>query len=132
MRIVAIGGGPAGLYFGILMKQAFPAVEIEILERNRPDDTFGFGVVFSDETLSFFDDADPASAARIRSRFRTWSEIETRFRGETIVSTGHGFAAIARTELLAILRQRAQSLGCTIRFEREVGAGAVLPEADLV
>ena len=123
MRIVAIGGGPAGLYFGILMKQAFPAVEIEILERNRPDDTFGFGVVFSDETLSFFDDADPVSAARIRDRFRTWTEIETRFRGETIVSTGHGFAAIARTELLAILRQRAQALGCTIRFEREVAAG---------
>ena len=63
MRIVAIGGGPAGLYFGILMKQAFPDVEIEILERNRPDDTFGFGVVFSDETLSFFEDADPDSAA---------------------------------------------------------------------
>ena len=132
MRIVAIGGGPAGLYFGILMKQAFPAVEIEILERNRPDDTFGFGVVFSDETLSFFDDADPVSASRIRHRFRTWTEIETRFRGETIVSTGHGFAAIARTELLAILRQRAQTLGCAIRFEREIAAGAELPAADLV
>ncbi len=132
MRIVAIGGGPAGLYFGILMKQAFPAVEIEILERNRPDDTFGFGVVFSDETLSFFDDADPESAARIRSRFRTWTEIETRFRGEAVVSSGHGFAAIARTELLAILRQRAQGLGCTIRFEREFVAGDALPTADLV
>ncbi len=132
MRIVAIGGGPAGLYFGILMKQAFPTVAIEILERNRPDDTFGFGVVFSDETLSFFEDADPVSAELIRARFRTWREIETRFRGETIVSTGHGFAAIARTELLAILRQRAQSLGCTIRFERELGADAELPAADLV
>jgi len=132
MRIVAIGGGPAGLYFGILMKRAFPAVEIEILERNRPDDTFGFGVVFSDETLSFFDDADPESAARIRDRFRTWQEIETRYRGETIVSTGHGFAAIARTELLAILRQRAQTLGCKIRFERELAAGSELPAADLV
>ncbi len=132
MRIVAIGGGPAGLYFGILMKQAFPEVEIEILERNRPDDTFGFGVVFSDETLSFFDDADPVSASLIRARFKTWTEIETRFRGERIVSTGHGFAAIARTELLAILRQRAQALGCTIRFERELVAGAELPAADLV
>ena len=132
MRIVAIGGGPAGLYFGILMKQAFPTVAIEILERNRPDDTFGFGVVFSDETLSFFEDADPVSAELIRARFRTWREIETRFRGETIVSTGHGFAAIARTELLAILRQRAQSLGCTIRFERELGADAELPAADLL
>lgn len=132
MRTVAIGGGPAGLYFGILMKQAFPATEIEILERNRPDDTFGFGVVFSDETLSFFEDADPDSAALIRARFRTWSEIETRYRGESIVSTGHGFAAIARTELLAILRQRAQALGCTIRFEHEIGAGQELPSADLV
>ncbi|MEO7974252.1 MAG: FAD-dependent monooxygenase, partial [Thermoanaerobaculia bacterium] len=132
MRIVAIGGGPAGLYFGILMKQAFPAAEIEILERNRPDDTFGFGVVFSDETLSFFDDADAESAGRIRSRFRTWKEIETRFRSETIVSTGHGFAAIARAELLSILQQRALDLGCTIRFENTFAAGEPLPEADLV
>jgi anthraniloyl-CoA monooxygenase len=132
MRIAAIGGGPAGLYFGILVKQAFPEVEIEILERNRPDDTFGFGVVFSDETLSFFDDADPVSAALIRARFRTWREIETRFRGETVVSTGHGFAAIARAELLAILRHRAQALGCKIRFERELAAGTELPTADLV
>ena len=132
MRISAIGGGPAGLYFGILMKQAYPAVAIEILERNLPDDTFGFGVVFSDETLTFFDDADPETAARIRSRFRTWSSIETRFRGETVVSTGHGFAAIARTELLAILRQRAQALGCIIRFGREVSATEELPVADLV
>ena len=75
MRIVAIGGGPAGLYFGILMKQAHPEVEIEILERNRPDDTFGFGVVFSDETLSFFDQADPVSAPALRAGFRTWQEI---------------------------------------------------------
>ena len=132
MRIVAIGGGPAGLYFGILMKQAFPQVDIEILERNRPDDTFGFGVVFSDETLSFFDDADPVSADLIRARFRTWTEIETRFRGQTIVSTGHGFAAIARTELLAILRQRAQALGCSIRFEHDFTATSALPDADLV
>ena len=132
MRIVAIGGGPAGLYFGILMKQAHPEVEIEILERNRPDDTFGFGVVFSDETLSFFDQADPVSAAALRAGFRTWQEIETRYRGERIVSTGHGFAAIARAKLLAILQQRAQGLGCTIRFEREVAASAALPDADLV
>lgn len=132
MRIVTIGGGPAGLYFGILMKQAFPATEIEILERNRPDDTFGFGVVFSDETLSFFDDADPTSARAIRAGFRTWKEIETRFRGRTIVSTGHGFAAIARAKLLAILQQRAQELGCQLRFEREHAAEAPLPPADLV
>jgi anthraniloyl-CoA monooxygenase len=132
MRIVAIGGGPAGLYFGILMKRAFPEVEIEILERNRPEDTFGFGVVFSDETLSFFDDADAESAALIRARFRTWNEIETRYRGETIVSTGHGFAAIARADLLGILQRRAEELGCRIRFEREIQPGEALPEADLV
>ncbi|MEO8274739.1 MAG: FAD-dependent monooxygenase [Thermoanaerobaculia bacterium] len=132
MRIAAIGGGPAGLYFGILMKRAFPEVEIEILERNRPEDTFGFGVVFSDETLSFFDDADPESAAAIRARFRTWKEIETRFRGETIVSTGHGFSALARAELLAILQRRAEELGCAIRFERELAPGDALPAADLV
>jgi len=94
MRVEVMGGGPAGLYFGILLRQLDPAATVVIHERNRPDDTFGFGVVFSDETLSFLDEADPASAAEIRGRFRYWREIETHFRGEWTVSTGHGFAAI--------------------------------------
>ncbi|MEZ5314081.1 MAG: bifunctional salicylyl-CoA 5-hydroxylase/oxidoreductase, partial [Thermoanaerobaculia bacterium] len=84
MRAVAIGGGPAGLYFGILLKKRLPQAAVTILERNRPDDTFGFGVVFSDETLSFLDEADPESATEIRARFRTWKKIETHFRGTSV------------------------------------------------
>jgi anthraniloyl-CoA monooxygenase len=133
MRVEVIGGGPAGLYFGILMKRLEPGVEITIRERNRPDDTFGFGVVFSDETLGFLDDADPESAAEIRARFRSWREIRTQVRGTWTVSTGHGFAAIARTELLAVLQRRAAELGCELRFEAEVGdPEALAAGADLL
>ena len=133
MRIEVVGGGPAGLYFGILMKMAYPAVAITIRERNRPDDTFGFGVVFSDETLSFLDDADPESAAEIRARFRWWSDIRTLFRDAWTTSTGHGFAAIARKSLLSILQRRAARLGCELRFEEEVAdPESLLGAADLV
>ena len=132
MRIVTIGGGPAGLYFGILMKKRFPDVEIIIHERNRPDDSFGFGVVFSDETLGFLGDADRESYDAIRSRFRSWSEIETWFRGEWTISTGHGFSAIARTELLRVLQQRAVELGCDLRFGSEIASVDAVLDADLV
>ncbi len=132
MRVVSIGGGPAGLYFGILLRKAFPEVEVEIHERNRPDDTFGFGVVFSDETLSFLDEADPESAAEIRSRFRTWGEIRTWYRDTWTTSTGHGFSALSRVALLDILQQRAERLGCRIRFESEVTDPGSLADAALV
>ena len=132
MRAVAVGGGPAGLYFGILLKRLRPDAEVEILERNRPDDTFGFGVVFSDETLAFLEDADLESATAIRARFRTWKKIETHFRGRTVVSTGHGFSAIGRAELLDILQRRAAALGCRVLFERELGNADPVPVAELV
>ncbi|MFN7941251.1 MAG: FAD-dependent monooxygenase [Thermoanaerobaculia bacterium] len=133
MRCVSIGGGPAGLYFGILMRQAFPDSEVTIFERNRPDDTFGFGVVFSDETLSFLDEADPESAAEIRARFRNWRDIETCFRGTWTLSTGHGFCAISRAALLAILLHRAEALGCRVVFRQELSdAGPAMATADLV
>ncbi|HKB94422.1 MAG TPA: FAD-dependent monooxygenase, partial [Gaiellaceae bacterium] len=133
MRIEVVGGGPGGLYFGILMKQAFPEVAIVVHERNRPEDTFGFGVVFSEETLSFLDDADPESAAEIRGRFRWWRDIETSYRGTRVVSTGHGFAALSRTVLLAILQRRARALGCELRFEDEVAdVDALAAGADLL
>jgi anthraniloyl-CoA monooxygenase len=132
MRIEVVGGGPGGLYFAILMRMAFPRVAVRVRERNRPEDTFGFGVVFSDETLSFLDDADPESAAEIRARFRWWREIETFFRGHRTVSSGHGFAAIARTQLLAILQRRATALGCELSFEEEVTDFEALLAADLV
>jgi len=132
VRVAVIGGGPAGLYFGVLLKKAFPAATVEISERNRPDDTFGFGVVFSDETLGALEDADPESFAAIRSRFRSWREIRTWYRGEWTTSTGHGFSALARTTLLEVLQRRALELGCRLRFRTEVEELEPLLDADLV
>jgi anthraniloyl-CoA monooxygenase len=106
MKIVCIGGGPASLYFSILMQQAYPESEIEVFERNRSDDTFGWGVVFSDETLDGFEEADPESFAAITQNFRRWREIETHFADSCTISTGHGFSALSRKRLLLILHQR--------------------------
>ncbi len=132
MRIVTLGGGPAGLYFGILMKRRFPESEIRVLERNRADDTFGWGVVFSDETLENFRDADPESYAEITASFKYWRDIETHYRGTCTVSKGHGFAALSRKRLLLILQRRARELGVALEFEREVSSLDELPDADLV
>lgn len=120
MKITSIGGGPAGLYFAILMKKAFPETVMTVLERNRPDDTFGWGVVFSDETLGVFEEADPESFRAITDQFRRWDDIETFYRGTRTVSTGHGFAALERKTLLGILHERCRSLGVDLQFEREV------------
>src|SRR5262245_21593994 len=100
MRIVSIGGGPAGLYFALLHKRRHPGDEVCVYERNRPDDTFGWGVVFSDETLSNFEAADPESYAEIRARFANWGEIDTFFRGVRVRSSGHGFCGLSRKALL--------------------------------
>ena len=132
MRIVSIGGGPAGLYFAILMKQAMPSCDIEIIERNRADDTFGWGVVFSDETLGAFESADPESFGQITDQFRYWRDIETYFKGQKTVSTGHGFAALSRKALLLILHRRCRELGVTLTFEKEVTDLAMLGPADLI
>ncbi len=132
MNIVSIGGGPAGLYFGILMKQAFPEVEITVFERNRADDTFGWGVVFSDETLGGFEEADPESFSEITAAFKYWRDIETFYRGSRTVSTGHGFAALSRQRLLEILQGRCRQLGVAMRFERQVGSLEELAGADLI
>ncbi len=132
MRVATLGGGPAGLYLGILLKKAFPEVEVTIHERNRPDDTFGFGVVFSDETLDFLVEADAESFEEIRSRFRNWTDIRTFHRGEWTTSTGHGFSALARVALLEILQRRALELGCDLRFESDVTDVEEHLDADLV
>ena len=132
MRIVSIGGGPAGLYFAILMKKAYPSSEITVLERNRPDDTFGWGVVFSDETLGAFEDADPESFAEITASFKYWRDIETYYRGTCTTSTGHGFAALSRRKLLQILHARCRSLGVRLEFEREISSLEGLTGADLI
>src|SRR5262245_22567723 len=133
MRIVSIGGGPAGLYFSLLMKKALPESDITVLERNRADDTFGWGVVFSDETLGHFEREDPESMARIRQSFRYWGDIETYYGGEVITSTGHGFCGLSRKTLLMILQDRCRELGVKLQFQREVSdIDAIAREADLV
>src|SRR5688572_19883069 len=131
-RIVCVGGGPAGLYFAILTKKALPEATLRVVERNRSDDTFGWAVVFSDETLSNFERADPESYASITARFRTWRDIETHHRGAVTVSTGHGFAALERRELLQILQRRCRELGVELEFEREVADLGELGAADLI
>ncbi len=132
MRIVCVGGGPAGLYFGILMKKRDGRHDITILERNRPDDTFGWGVVFSDETLSIFEEADAPSLAGIRRHFAYWTDIDIFYGGERVRSTGHGFCGLARVKLLNILQQRARELGCKLEFQREVNDVAGFKDADLI
>src|SRR5579871_4482251 len=120
MRIACIGGGPAGLYFGILAKQRFPDWTIRVLERNRPLDTFGWGVVFSDATLENLRTADEPTQRAITEAFAHWDDIEIHFDGHTIVSGGHGFCGISRKRLLAILQERAVELGVDLQFQSEV------------
>ena len=119
-NILVVGGGPAGLYFGISMKLRDPASRITILERNKADDTFGWGVVLSDETLVNLEQNDPVSAAEIREHFAYWDDIAVHHKGQRMVSTGHGFCGIGRKKLLLILQKRANALGVDLRFQNEV------------
>jgi anthraniloyl-CoA monooxygenase len=132
VRIVCIGGGPAGLYLGILVKLTAPKHQVVIFERNRPDDTFGFGVVFSDATLGHLAAADPETHAAITRGFARWDDIEIHFRGEVLRSTGHGFCGIERHALLAILQRRAVELGVEIHYERDLRALEDVGPADLI
>ncbi len=106
MRIAVVGGGPGGLYFAALSKQLDPSHEITVWERNADDDTFGFGVVFSDETLGGIEHADPAIHEAMSREFARWDDIDIHYRGEVITSGGHGFAAMSRKRLLEILHAR--------------------------
>ncbi len=119
MRIAVIGGGPGGLYFAALAKQLGPEHDIRVWERNRADDTFGFGVVFSDETLGGIEHADPAIHAAMQAEFARWDDIDVHFAGQVITSGGHGFAAMSRRRLLEILQARCFELGVTVEFETE-------------
>jgi anthraniloyl-CoA monooxygenase len=121
MNIVCIGGGPAGLYFSLLMKKQFPAHRIVVVERNRPYDTFGWGVVFSDQTLGNLVAADEPTARQILQAFNHWDDIEVCFKGETVRSGGHGFCGIGRKRLLNILQGRCEELGVELVFETDVG-----------
>jgi len=133
MKIVCVGGGPAGLYLAILVKKARPDFEVTVLERNQPGDAYGFGVVFSEETLDHFEVADRVSYDDLTKHFVEWGDIEVRhFSGERYISGGHGFAAAGRKDLLDLLSRRAADLGADLRFSTEVHTLAALPEADLV
>ncbi|HYD82146.1 MAG TPA: bifunctional salicylyl-CoA 5-hydroxylase/oxidoreductase [Paucimonas sp.] len=120
MKIVCIGGGPAGLYFGLLMKKQDPSHEITVIERNRPYDTFGWGVVFSDQTLGNLVNADEKTARTILQSFNHWDDIDVHFKGKTVTSGGHGFCGIGRKRLLNILQERCEELGVKLVFETDV------------
>lgn len=119
MKIVCLGGGPAGLYFAISMKLRDPAHEITILERNKADDTFGWGVVLSDETLSNLAKNDQKSADKIHEHFAYWDDIALIHQGQRLVSSGHGFCGIGRKKMLLLLQERARELGVVLQFETE-------------
>jgi len=132
MRIVCIGGGPAGLYFALLMKQAQPEAHISVIERNRPYDTFGWGVVFSDQTLNNLAHSDHPTYDAILDSFNHWDNIDVHFKGRTITSGGHGFSGIARKRLLNILQERCLELGVELIFETNVQDDAPYANADLI
>ncbi|RJQ92474.1 bifunctional salicylyl-CoA 5-hydroxylase/oxidoreductase [Amycolatopsis panacis] len=133
MRISVLGGGPAGLYFAVLAKQLNPAHEITVWERNAPDDTFGFGVVFSDETLGGIEHADAVVHEAMSREFARWDDIDVHYRGTVTTSGGHGFAAMSRKRLLAILQQRCRDLDVDVRFSTPApDAAGLAAEYDLV
>lgn len=132
MRIVCIGGGPAGLYFGLLMKKLHPTHDVAVVERNRPYDTFGWGVVFSDATMESMRRWDPESAAEIEDAFNHWDDIEVWFKGTRQRTSGHGFVGIGRKRLLNILQKRCEELGVRLVFETDVSSDLDFPDADLI
>src|SRR5438067_894669 len=120
MKVAIIGGGPAGLYLSLLLKGRDPRHQVTVLERNAPDDTFGWGVVFSDQTLENFKSADLPTYEQITANFAHWDDIDVFIKGRKITSGGHGFSGITRKKLLNILQQRASQLGVEIRYNTEV------------
>ncbi|MGI9488730.1 MAG: bifunctional salicylyl-CoA 5-hydroxylase/oxidoreductase [Geminicoccaceae bacterium] len=132
MRVACLGGGPAGLYFAISLKLRDAGHEVVVVERNRPDDTFGWGVVLSNETLDNLHANDPASADLIRRHFAYWDDIAVHYRGTKTVSTGHGFCGIGRKKLLNILQKRALDLGIELRFETETSSTSAFADFDLI
>ena len=131
-RIVCLGGGPAGLYAAILFKKTLPDASVEVYERNRPDDTFGWGVVFSDQTMQGFRATDPESHDAIVSNFHHWDDIDVHFKGVRVRSGGHGFCGISRKLLLNKLQERAAELGVKQTFQHEVDDLTPFADADLI
>jgi anthraniloyl-CoA monooxygenase len=132
-RIVCLGGGPAGLYSAILFKKALPNARVEVYERNRPDDTFGWGVVFSDKTMAGFREADTPTHDAIVGGFHHWDDVDVHYRGQRVRSGGHGFCGIARKRLLNVFQERAAALGVEQNFQHEIGGSMEdLSDADLI
>ena len=119
MRVACLGGGPAGLYFAISMKLKNPSHDVVVIERNQPNDTFGWGVVLSDDALDNLELNDPKSAKLIRDNFAYWDDIAVVHDGVRTVSGGHGFAGIGRKRMLMLLQQRARELGVEMKFSTE-------------
>lgn len=132
LRIHCVGGGPGGLYFALLMKKADPRHEVRVFERNRPGDTFGFGVVFSDQTMAGLAEADEEAFGAITDHLIHWDDIAVFNEGTVITSTGHGFSGMSRNTLLRVLQQQAEAVGVELSFEHEVGSLDGYLEADLV
>jgi anthraniloyl-CoA monooxygenase len=133
MRIAIAGGGPGGLYFAALARQLLPDTDITVWERNAPDDTFGFGVVFSDETLGGIENADPVIYRQMEREFARWDDIDVHIKGETVTSGGHGFAAMSRRRLLELLQARCAELGAAVGFQQLAPPAAELAaDYDLV
>jgi len=131
MKISIIGGGPGGLYFALLAKKQWPRWDIAVYERNRADDTFGFGVVFSDETLETFRDADGPSYESIRRSFAYWGDVDVVYKGRVLRCGGNGFCGCSRMTLLKLLQERCRELGVTMRFQTEASVED-FPDSDLV
>ncbi|WP_299511342.1 FAD-dependent monooxygenase, partial [uncultured Limnohabitans sp.] len=132
MKIVCIGGGPSGLYFALLMKKLGPHHDITVVERNKPYDTFGWGVVFSDQTLENMRHWDIDTANEVQQAFNHWDDIELHFKDRVIRSGGHGFVGIGRKKLLNILQARCEQLGVKLLFEQDATSDLDFPDADLV
>ena len=132
MNVAIVGGGPAGLYLAIQLKREGSAHDVAVYERNRPQDTYGFGVVFSDATMEELTADDPETFARLEDRFHHWDDIDVHYRGEVLSSTGHGFSGLERSVLLDTLAERAAELGVELWAESEVVDPAELVDADLV
>ena len=132
-KVAVIGGGPAGLYFALSLKTRAPHVSVSVFERNKPDDTFGWGVVLSEETLTNLDANDPISAAEIRKHFAYWDDIALHHQGQRLLSTGHAFCGIGRKRLLLILQSRAREQGADLHFETNLESiDQVMADHDVV